>query len=213
MTSPVEVIPHNTSLRSAARLLVRARISGAPVVDAEGRCVGVLSANDFVRWTEEGALSAEDAPLPACPYQQKGRLLTGQEAVICVMAEGSCPWQTTQPTTGGRHAALCRLPSGVYSDWQQVIRNLPRSAVRRYMTSDVVTVGQEMSLPQLARTMADARIHRVIVVDEQHRPTGIVTSMDILAAVAQADAPPERKGTAAPISPRRRTAGAAVGGN
>src|SRR5262249_44754110 len=35
----------------------------------------------------------------------EGRLLTGQEAVICMLAEGSCPLQRMQPSTGGRHVA------------------------------------------------------------------------------------------------------------
>jgi hypothetical protein len=98
------------------------------VVDAEGRCVGVLSASDFLRWSEEEAPGAEEGPIPACPYQEKGRLLTGEEAVICTLAEGSCPWQTTRPTMGGRHTSNCRLPSGVLSDWQKVTKDLPRSA-------------------------------------------------------------------------------------
>jgi predicted transcriptional regulator len=32
--------------------------------------------------------------------------------------------------------------------------------------------------------MLDAHVHRVIVVDRQGRPIGVVSSMDILAAVA-----------------------------
>ncbi len=35
--------------------------------------------------------------------------------------------------------------------------------------------------------MIDAHIHRVIVVDKDERPIGIVSSTDILAAVAHAD--------------------------
>jgi CBS domain-containing protein len=50
MTTPVTTIPEYTSLREAARLLSRAGISGAPVVDADGRCLGVLSSGDFVVW-------------------------------------------------------------------------------------------------------------------------------------------------------------------
>lgn len=52
MSHPVEAIPAEMSLPEAARLLRRAQISGAPVVDKEGRCVGVLSATDFVRAAE-----------------------------------------------------------------------------------------------------------------------------------------------------------------
>jgi CBS domain-containing protein len=35
--------------------------------------------------------------------------------------------------------------------------------------------------------MRDAHIHRVIVVDDRGRPVGVVTSTDILAAVARTD--------------------------
>jgi CBS domain-containing protein len=70
-------------------------------------------------------------------------------------------------------------------DWQKVSNDLPVSAVRRYMTSDIVTVGPETPLTKLARIMIDAHIHRVIVVDEGEKPIGIVSSTDILAAVAR----------------------------
>jgi CBS domain-containing protein len=187
MSRDVITIPHDMSLRAAAHLLFRNQISGAPVVDAEGRCIGVLCATDFVHWVEEGGKDAEDVSLPACPYQVKGQLLTGEQAVICTLAEGRCPLQQMRPTTGGRHTAVCLQPNGVLSDWQQVTENLPVSAVHRYMTAEVVTVGPQMPLPKVARTMIDAHIHRVIVVDEERRPIGVVTSTDLLAAMAYSD--------------------------
>lgn len=187
MSREVITIPEDMSLRVAAHLLFRHQIGGAPVVDAEGRCIGVLSATDFVHWAEDGAQGAEDALLPSCPYQTKGHLLNGDEVVLCTLAEGSCCLQEMRPTTCGRHSAVCRQSTGVLTDWQQVTDKLPVSAVRRYMTADVVTVGPETLLPELARTMLDAHIHRVIVVDEQRRPIGIVSSTDILAALAYAE--------------------------
>jgi CBS domain-containing protein len=54
MSTPVMTIPQDTSLREAARLLSGAHVSGAPVVDTEGRCVGVLSSSDFLTWAGEG---------------------------------------------------------------------------------------------------------------------------------------------------------------
>jgi CBS domain-containing protein len=53
MTTPVMTIPEKTSLREAACLLLQSDISGAPVVDAAGRCLGVLSSTDFVVWAGE----------------------------------------------------------------------------------------------------------------------------------------------------------------
>jgi CBS domain-containing protein len=58
--------------------------------------------------------------------------------------------------------------------------------VGRYMTQDPVTVSPGTHISDLARMMTDAHIHRVIVVDGQNRPVGIVSSTDILAAVAYA---------------------------
>jgi len=55
------------------------------------------------------------------------------------------------------------------------------------MTANVVTVGSQMLLAELARTMIDAHIHRVIVVDEERRPIGVVSSTDVLAALAYCD--------------------------
>jgi CBS domain-containing protein len=174
-------------LREAARLLRQAQVSGAPVVDQQGRCVGVLSAADFLLWAEQEGRGTEKAPVPACPYQVKGRLLTGEEAVICTLAEGNCPLQVMRPTIGGRHTAICTLSSGILRDQQQAIEDLPADAVRCYMTTDIVTAGPDSPLPRLARMMIDAHIHRIIVVDEEKRPIGVVSSTDLLAAMAYSD--------------------------
>jgi CBS domain-containing protein len=184
MTREVVTIPRRTSLRDAARLLRRADVSGAPVVDDEGRCVGLLTAADFLRWAEDGCPDAASGLAHACSYQMKGRLLTGEEAIVCTLAEGSCPLQVMRPTTGGRHIAVCLRPTGVLSDWQQVAENAPGEA-GRYMTTDIVSVETRTPLPEVARKMVDAHIHRVPVLDERGRPVGIVSSTDVLAAVAR----------------------------
>jgi CBS domain-containing protein len=142
MTRDVVVVPEDMSLRTAAHLLAEAAISGAPVVDAEGRCVGVLSATDFVRWAEEA---------PAVP----------------------------------RRLAVA-VP--VYSEWEIMdVDLLPTEEVRTFMTADPVTVPPSTGLGTLARHMINAHIHRVIVVDKNQVPIGVVSSTDILSAVAYAE--------------------------
>jgi CBS domain-containing protein len=141
MSREVLCIPKGMSLRDAAEVLARERISGAPVVDAAGRCVGVLSTTDLAH-----------------------------------LARG-----VARP---GRPSG----PAGVYADGQLVERDfLPQEAVRWSMTADPVTASPDTPVTELARMMLDAHIHRVIVVDEAGRPTGIVTSTDVLAAVAYAE--------------------------
>ena len=53
MSHSVVMIPREMSLQGAARMLARAGVTGAPVVDSAGRCIGVLSNTDFMNWVKE----------------------------------------------------------------------------------------------------------------------------------------------------------------
>jgi predicted transcriptional regulator len=46
------VVPKHMPIRTAAHLLSERQVSGAPVVNVRGVCVGVLSATDFMQWAE-----------------------------------------------------------------------------------------------------------------------------------------------------------------
>src|SRR5713101_343154 len=54
MTSPVISVARETSIAEAARLLLEHRISGLPVVDAEGAVVGIVTEGDLLRRAETG---------------------------------------------------------------------------------------------------------------------------------------------------------------
>ncbi len=60
MSASLVLIPEEMSLKGAAHQLAQASVTGAPVVNHEGRCVGVLSATDFVHWMDrdEGSVHA-----------------------------------------------------------------------------------------------------------------------------------------------------------
>jgi CBS domain-containing protein len=120
------------------------QISGAPVVDEMGECVGVLSATDFMHQLGNGARAA-------------------------------C-------------RTMYAVAESVHSPWQLVeMDDLPTDDVSAHMTADPVTVFSGTPIAELARKMTEAHIHRIIVVDGQHRPIGVVSSTDILAAVGHAD--------------------------
>jgi CBS-domain-containing membrane protein len=70
--------------------------------------------------------------------------------------------------------------------------------VRDYMTRNPVTAAAPTRIGQLARNMIDVHIHRVIVVDSCGKPIGIVSSTDLLAALAKADLTRASRGHAAP---------------
>jgi len=142
MTPDPVVIPLHLTLRAAAHLLSLSRVTGAPVINVRGECIGVLSATDFMKWAQ--------------------------------CKKNSSPWLGPEDSLG--------------TDWEMVKpAAVPEEDVAIHMTPDPVTASPSATLGTLARQMIDAHIHRVIIVDEKARPVGIVTSTDILAAVAQAD--------------------------
>jgi CBS domain-containing membrane protein len=149
------MIPCEMSLRGAARLLSHAHVSGAPVVDQYGYCVGVLSAMDFMHFVEQGTAASKPS----------------------------------------------RRPPDVFSAGQIVEPDqLPPDQVTAYMTADPVLAGPATGIADLAARMVDAHIHRIVIVDGQSRPIGIVSSTDILAAVAQQRSGDSREaGSACPV--------------
>ena len=140
MSRHVVMIPRAMSLQGAARSLARAKVSGAPVVDDNGRCIGVLSTTDFMHSVEH-----ED------DSDSKTRV-------------------TSKP--------MCQ-------SWQIPESSIQPCCVEDYMTKDPVLVPPDTRIGELARMMMDAHIHRLIVVDKTQRPIGIVSSIDILAAIAR----------------------------
>jgi CBS domain-containing protein len=190
MNRDVVTISAEMPLQAAAHLLSCEHISGAPVVDAQGKCVGVLSAIDFLHLAErrDDVTKPASPPLPiTCSFQVKQRRLDGKEVTRCTLPPGVCPIQVRQSGPEEEEMPVCSQPHCVLSDWQVVdVEKLPTDEVRRFMTADPVTAQPTTSVRTLALMMLDAHIHRVIVTDEQSRPIGIVSSTDILAAVAYA---------------------------
>ena len=91
MSRGVEVVSADLPLREAAAQLNRHEIHGAPVVDADGRCVGVLSVSDLARWASGRGEPQVQLPR-TCSLQEKCREPGGRESVLCRLAEGVCPF-------------------------------------------------------------------------------------------------------------------------
>jgi CBS domain-containing protein len=54
-----------------------------------------------------------------------------------------------------------------------------------FMSTELVTARADEPISVVAHRLADAKVHRAIVVDSRLRPTGIVTTLDILGAFPQ----------------------------
>src|SRR5262245_41757431 len=53
-------VPREMPLRAVIQVFLDQEVSGAPVVDREGRCVGVVSGRDVVRWAGKAAADFRD---------------------------------------------------------------------------------------------------------------------------------------------------------
>lgn len=124
MTRHVICVEQDQLLSDAARLFVEKGISGAPVVDRSGTCVGMLSATDYVR--REHAMHE------------------------------SCPDRT------------------------------PDDRVAREMSLHPHAIRPEQTLLTAARLMCDQHIHRLPVLNSAGHPVGLITSMDVVAALVNA---------------------------
>jgi CBS domain-containing protein len=185
MNPDLVTVSHETPLREAGRLLLLHQISGVPVVEPGGTCVGVLSTTDLLRWAiQQGGGAAPrfiERPL-SCIFQLKHRDAKGEERVLCTLPVDVCPLQRKE---GDK--IFCSQPHEVLADWQVVhVEQLPTESVGQFMTPDPVTVSVDTPVADLAQRMVDAHVHRVVVVNRLNRPVGIVSSMDVLAGIARA---------------------------
>ncbi|MBX3384478.1 MAG: CBS domain-containing protein [Phycisphaeraceae bacterium] len=62
----------------------------------------------------------------------------------------------------------------------------PLVCVEDFMTENPLTVGPDLSAAAVARMMFEKRVHHVIVADDEKFPIGIITSMDLLGVLPQA---------------------------
>jgi CBS-domain-containing membrane protein len=62
----------------------------------------------------------------------------------------------------------------------------PRRTAAEFMTSAVQSVAPSESLLQAARMMCAQHVHRLLVLDHRGKPVGVISTMDIVAALLQA---------------------------
>jgi len=189
MSRDVKTIVADTPLRDAAGQLVHCEVHGVPVVDDQGQCVGVLSTSDLAR--SIASLGEDRSPRPqTCPYQGKYREIGGRETVLCKLPADVCSFQRSQEMPDRTLAIVCTEPNCVPTEWQMVeMEPRPGGVVRDIMTTEVVTVDPDAPVPELARLMLDHAVHRLVVLDSQRRPIGLVTVDDLLQVLAHPEFP------------------------
>lgn len=151
MVRDLVTLKPNELVAEAAATFLQEQISGAPVVDDDGRCVGVFSAIDIPR----------------------GELTVALEAR-----------QTVQSSFFNSGLAL--PASFIEEELQRVRKKLVPAAERpvsEFMTSDLVTISANATAGEIVQLMIDGHIHRVVVIDDDGKLIGLVSTTDLLAGL------------------------------
>jgi nucleotide-binding universal stress UspA family protein/predicted transcriptional regulator len=111
MTRDVVKLQDDDSLLVALRKLVRRRASGAPVLDAESRLVGVISQRDIMAWHERAVETLAQGPV-AAPDEYLRRLQTKQVRAVMTTPPTSIPESASLGAAMGllRERGIHRLP-------------------------------------------------------------------------------------------------------
>ena len=158
-------------------LLQEKNINGAPVVDSEGRLVGVVTQEDII-YGSMGSPAPEAAADP-------GR--RGDEAAGAPSGGGRASRRVVSVLRGrALHAAPPAPPrSGEKPFWAEHRSPDPMEMpVSTIMTSPAISAEEDTPVTDVCRIMWSLRIHRVPVL-RQGRVTGLVSSMDLCRAVIE----------------------------
>jgi CBS domain-containing protein len=180
MQTDVVTVTRGTTVGQLMRILSRHDIGGVPVVDDRGSVLGVVSASDVMalaEWPEVGALASQPAPgaMPEGKKEEEGEVGTEDGGAT----PGPAGFFTT-PDGPLWHFPLAELPL--------MSARLETIAVEEIMTPATFRVRPDATVPELARMLVRAGIHRALVF-EGSVLKGIVTGTDVLLAVAEEGLP------------------------
>ncbi len=155
MTRDVATVREDLPIAKLLEMLPERGYSGFPVVDGDGRAVGLISQNDVLRALAY-AVAGDDLP----PEFQAGR----RRAATHLIGRAT-PAPAPAPDAAARGSAVARL--------------LGRP-VRDVMTPSVEACAADAPVADVCETMARRRIHRVVVLDRERRVAGIIAALDLV---------------------------------
>lgn len=82
-------------------------------------------------------------------------------------------------------AYLCEILGEQAAQDEELVPE-PLICVEDFMTADPVTASPNTPVGRIAAIMFEKRIHRVVVVDHENVPVGIITSLDLVGVIPRA---------------------------
>ena len=152
-------------------ILTKVHLQNLKVADAMAHNIVTVTANSTM--TEAADILCMHKITGAPVIDERGKyvgVLSGTDFIHST-AEGACGSQSS-------HALVRKSSQEPYS-----IEEVGLDLVRKHMNPTVKTIGVEVPLLQAARSMCKEHVHRLIVVDDQTKPIGILTSLDLVATL------------------------------
>ena len=173
MTSEVFKLTENTSVADAIDILTQRRIGGAPVVDSEGKVIGIVTDSDIIKLLKEQAETLRKSEKTEERYEAH----QGRESVaLDFLSFATLDWLWdlwNMRSVGNVFKAL------------QESEMLVGTTVKRIMTSKVVTVSEDEPLRVVPELMNRHSINRIPVVDAANHLIGIVARADVIKALGE----------------------------
>jgi CBS domain-containing protein len=192
MTAPPELIGPDDDVASACAQLVARRIGCLPVVDG-GRLIGIVTTTDVVGSQISAGLRAPPAIAARVELAMKRDPPTVASYAPLLEAVGIMVDRDV------RHVLVvddARRVVGIVSDrdvrtaigdpleaLRQELTELEELKVTGVMTTDVITVREDMPLSDVARLFVDERVGALPVTDAKGRVVGIVSYVDVIRAL------------------------------
>jgi CBS domain-containing protein len=173
MTTELVTVSPDLTLLEVAEVLTGNGISGAPVVSGR-ELVGVISTTDVVEF---------DAATPSVEPVREDQVAWGEI-------------RSVQPVDGGEESEPGLYFTEMWDDSGADVlerfrsdtpewNRMAEATVGSAMTTSVVSLPPGAAVQEAARIMLAAGIHRILVVDEGGDLVGLVSSSDIVQAVAE----------------------------
>lgn len=142
MTREVITVNEDATVRELASLFLTHNISGAPVVDTEGRVIGVVTESDLIFQNKKVHLPTAVAILDAFLFLERPEKM------------------------------------------EKEVKKIAGSKVGDICSPNLVSVGPETELEELATLMAEKKIHTLPVM-EGDKLVGVIGKSDIIRTIAQ----------------------------